>query len=151
MMKVAPISVAPANAGAQCLYRSPESRWVLAFAGTTGQREHIRSWQTSPPLKIKDDGEGAGVSTHHVRINIETLQLHGYNSTQQQRFLRALETQLAQRAATQTDWRALASRHIAQLAPLQVRAGTTPEQAAAMLAEQLILQCTHQDTENHDG
>jgi hypothetical protein len=102
---------------------------------------------------IKDGGAGvvSGVNHLAVSINIETLRLHGYNATQQQRFLRALETQLAQHASTQSSWPTLISRHIAQLAPLQLRAGTTPEQAAAMLAEQLFNHCAHHDTENLDG
>ena len=109
--------------------------------------------QPSSPLLIKDGGKGAvsGVRDMTVRINIETLHLHGYSDTQQQRFLRALETQLQQHASAQTHWAAITSNHIAQLTPLQLRAGTTPEQAAAMLAEQLFNHCTHHGTEHLDG
>lgn len=99
----------------------------------------------------RPSGESAGAGKHHVRINIETLHLHGYNTAQQQRFLRALETQLAQHACAQTDWPTLASRHVAQLAPLQMRAGATPESAASLLAQQLIDLCATRTTENHHG
>lgn len=138
--------------------RLPETAPSPARRGGLGWGEPLP--QTSPqgftpsqPLSASRERNQseAHPSRVAVRIDIGTLRLHGYSAAQQQRFLRTLETQLAQKATARTDWPALASRHIARLAPLQVRAGTTPEKAAAMIAQQLFDLCTGHATEDRHG
>lgn len=86
-----------------------------------------------------------------VHIDIGHLSLHGYTQPQQQRFMQTLEATLSQLAMDKRNWSLLASRHIADLAPMHPRPGTTPESAARQLARQLFRLLDRQQSEVDHG
>jgi hypothetical protein len=93
---------------------------------------------------------GAVVATTHVRIDIRRLNLHGYNPSQQRRFMQALKSALWQHAAERGEWSSLSDRHLPQLPALQARPGMSPEDAATELARQLFDRLDQRDAEqNH--
>ncbi|OOG37429.1 hypothetical protein [Rhodanobacter sp. C05] len=93
---------------------------------------------------------GAVVATTHVHINIGKLSLHGYNPSQQRRFMQALQSALRQHAAEHGEWSSLSNRHLAQLPALQARPGMSPEDAAKKLVRQLFDRLDQRDAEqNH--
>ncbi|WP_184055871.1 hypothetical protein [Paraburkholderia sp. MM5384-R2] len=73
-----------------------------------------------------------------IGIDIQRLSLNGYTQVQQQRFVQALEATLSRLAEDGAGDASLSSRHIAQLEPLRMRPGSTPEDAARLLAQALI-------------
>lgn len=85
-----------------------------------------------------------------VHIDIGRLSLHGYTQPQQQRFMQALETALSQLATDRKNWSSLTSRHIADVAPMRPRPGTTPEAAARRLARQLFSLLDQRERDQHE-
>lgn len=91
---------------------------------------------TTPAATPVTPAKSPSASRAPLQFHIEKLSLHGYTPTQQQRFMQTLETSLSHLATLQ-DGRALASRHLPQLEPMRPTAGTSPEDAAQRLAQQL--------------
>ncbi|WP_233841168.1 hypothetical protein [Dyella sp. 2HG41-7] len=86
-----------------------------------------------------------------VHIDIGTLRLHGYNDAQQRRFLHSLETHLLHLAGEPRQWAMFASQHIAELAVVKPRNGSSPESAARQVAQRVFELCAQSDTEDRHG
>lgn len=85
----------------------------------------------------------------NVRLDISHLSVEGYTAAQHARFMRTLEAALRTLAAQPRDWSSLAAsgaQHLARVAPLTVRPGSTPEEAARELARRLFARLPAQTT-----
>lgn len=83
-----------------------------------------------------------------VHIDIHELSLQGFSQAERQRFVQTLSEALGQQAAARQDWSAWSSQG---LGSLQVRAGSTAEDSARLLARELFACLAARPTEDGHG